>query len=131
MISVIVPFALNASAASDPNFHIYLYFGQSYMESGGQMNDMDRTVDKRFHVLADFDSTNRSWIKDQWYEVLPPLAARGSGICMVDYFGRTIVAALPEKIRVGVVSEGSREFGKRYGEKMLSLLRPSSTAETK
>jgi len=31
------------------------------------------------------------------------LAARGSGICLVDYFGRTMVANLPKNIRVGVI----------------------------
>jgi hypothetical protein len=103
IISVLVVFACDASAAADPNFYIYLCFGQSNMESGGQMNDMDRTVDKRFQVLADFDSTSRGWIKGQWYDAVPPLAARGRGICMVDYFGRTLAASLPEKIRVGVV----------------------------
>ena len=57
----VLSFATNASAAPDPNFYIYLCFGQSNMESGGKMDEMDRTVDKRFQVLADFDSTNRGW----------------------------------------------------------------------
>ena len=102
-IGALVVFAATISAAPDPNFHIYLCFGQSNMESGGRMNDMDRTVDKRFQVLADFDSTNRGWVRGQWYPAVPPLAAKGRGICMVDYFGRTMVAGLPENIRVGVV----------------------------
>ncbi len=92
-----------ASAAPDPDFHIYLCFGQSNMESGGKMEDMDKTVDKRFLVMADADSTNRGWKKSEWYEAVPPLTAKGNGICLVDYFGRTIVAGLPENIRVGVI----------------------------
>ena len=99
----LLSFGSNASAAPDPNFHIYLCFGQSNMESGGKMDEADRTVDKRFQVLADFDSTNRGWKKGQWYHAVPPLAAKGRGICLVDYFGRTMVAGLPENIRVGVV----------------------------
>jgi hypothetical protein len=87
----------------DPNFHIYLCFGQSNMESGGRMNEADRTVDKRFQVMADFDAPNRGWEKNQWYDAVPPLAAKGRGICMVDYFGRTLVAGLPENVRVGVI----------------------------
>ena len=67
------------------------------------MDEQDKTVDKRFQVMADFDSTNRGWKKGQWYEAVPPLAARGRGICLVDYFGRTMVAGLPENIRVGVI----------------------------
>jgi len=103
ILAAVLSFGTIASAAPDPNFHIYLSFGQSNMESGGKIDEMDRTVDKRFQVMADFDSTNRGWMKGQWYDAVPPLAAKGRGICMVDYFGRTIVAGLPENIRVGVV----------------------------
>lgn len=67
------------------------------------MEEMDRKVDERFRVLADFDSPKRGWKKGQWYVAAPPLSARGNGICMVDYFGRTMVANLPKKIRVGVI----------------------------
>jgi hypothetical protein len=96
-------FPINASADPDPNFHIYLCFGQSNMESGGRMNEADRTVDKRFLVMADFDAPNRGWEKGKWYHAVPPIAAKGRGTCMVDYFGRTLVAKLPENVRVGVI----------------------------
>ena len=59
LLAAFLLFAANASADPDPNFHIYLCFGQSNMESGGQMDEQDKTVDKRFQVMADFDSTNR------------------------------------------------------------------------
>jgi hypothetical protein len=93
----------NAFADPDPNFHIFLCFGQSNMESGARMEEMDRTVDKRFQVLQDFDAPNRNRIKGNWYDAVPPLTARGTGLSLVDYFGKTMVANLPEKIRVGVV----------------------------
>ena len=89
--------------SQDTNFWVFLCFGQSYMESGGRMDDMDRTVDKRFQVMADFDSAKRGWQKGHWYDAVPPLAARGSGICMIDYFGRTMVSNLPPNIRIGVI----------------------------
>jgi hypothetical protein len=95
--------AANALAEPDPNFHIFLCFGQSNMESGARMADMDRTVDKRFQVLADFDAPNRGWKKGNWYDAVPPLTARGRGLSLVDYFGHTMVANLPEKYRIGVV----------------------------
>jgi hypothetical protein len=96
-------FRNDASADPDPNFHIYLCFGQSNMESGGKMDEMDRTVDKRFQVMADADAAGRGWKKGNWYDAVPPLAAKGSGICMVDYFGRTMVSNLPPNIRMGVI----------------------------
>jgi hypothetical protein len=102
-LSIFLAFGIKASADPDPNFHIFLCFGQSNMESGGRMNEADRTVDKRFRVMADFDAPNRGWEKGKWYDAVPPLAAKGRGICMVDYFGRTLVARLPENVRVCVI----------------------------
>ncbi len=102
-VAALLLFTAKTLAAPDPNFYIYLCFGQSNMESGGRMEQMDRTVDKRFQVMADFDARNRGWKKGNWYDAVPPLAARGSGICMVDYFGRTMVADLPKNFRVGVI----------------------------
>ncbi len=87
----------------DPNFYIFLCFGQSNMESGGTMNDEDKVVDERFRVMADFDNPGRGWVKDHWYHALPPLTARGRGICMIDSFGKTLVANLPGNVRVGVI----------------------------
>ena len=62
LLAVLLAFSTNAFS-QDTNFYIYLCFGQSNMESGGKMDEMDQTVDKRFQVLADFDSTNRGWKK--------------------------------------------------------------------
>jgi len=103
LAATLLAFATSAMADPDPNFHIYLCFGQSNMESGGRMNDADKEVDERFRVMADFDNADRGWQKDHWYHAVPPLAAKGRGICMVDYFGRTLVAGLPENVRVGVI----------------------------
>ena len=112
--------------SQDTNFWVFLCFGQSNMESGGRMDDGDRTVDKRFQVMADFDSTKRGWEKGKWYDAVPPLAAKGSGICMVDYFGRTMVANLPPNIRVGVIKclrprLQNRAVRKRYFHELCRL----------
>jgi hypothetical protein len=101
LAALLLPMA--GAAAQDTNFWIYLCFGQSNMESGGRMNEADQTVDKRFQVLADFDNARRGWKKGNWYDAVPPLTARGSGISIVDYFGRTMVSNLPPNIRIGIV----------------------------
>jgi hypothetical protein len=108
LFALIVCLALapKAFAEPDPNFHIYLCFGQSNMEGGGRIEEQDRTVEKRFQVLADFDNPSRGWKKGQWYDAVPPLTRRTRGISLVDSFGRTMVANLPENIRVGVVKVG-------------------------
>jgi hypothetical protein len=102
-LCALLAYATPALAAPDPNFHIYLCFGQSNMEGGGAMNDSERTVDKRFQVMADFDNPARNWQFGQWYDAVPPLTRRVRGISMMDYFGRTMVANLPEKYRIGVI----------------------------
>lgn len=98
--------ATRAWADPDPNFYIYLCFGQSNMEGGGRIEEQDRLVDPRFQVLADFDVPGRDWKKGQWYTAIPPLTRRTRGISLVDSFGKTMVANLPKNIRVGVVKVG-------------------------
>ncbi len=90
----------------DPNFYIFVCFGQSNMEGGGRIEENDLTVDPRFQVLADFDVPSRGWKKGQWYTAVPPLTRRTKGLSLVDYFGRTMIANLPPQIRVGVVKVG-------------------------
>jgi hypothetical protein len=96
-------FSLTSAFSQDTNFWVFLCFGQSNMESGGRMDDADRSVDRRFQVMADADSAKRGWQKGNWYDAVPPLSARGNGICMIDYFGRTMVSNLPPNIRIGVI----------------------------
>lgn len=90
-------------SAQDPNFHIYLCFGQSNMEGQGAIGEQDLTVDNRFQVLEAKDCPNLGRTKGEWYTAVPPLCHCGSGLSPVDYFGRTMVANLPDSIRVGVV----------------------------
>ena len=47
VFATFILFATLASAAEpDPNFYIFLCFGQSNMEGGGRIEERDRTVDK-------------------------------------------------------------------------------------
>lgn len=87
----------------DPNFHIYLCFGQSNMEGQAQAEAVDKTVDERFKVLAAVNFTNPSRTMGQWYAATPPIVRQWTNIGMADYFGRTMVAALPSDVTVGVV----------------------------
>ncbi|MBN1973205.1 MAG: hypothetical protein JW787_06170 [Sedimentisphaerales bacterium] len=104
LFAVILSSDTKVLADQDPNFYIFLCFGQSNMESGTRLEAIDQTpVDKRFQVLADFDNASRGWKKGTWYKADPPITARGRGFNLVDYFGRTMVANLPEKYRIGIV----------------------------
>jgi hypothetical protein len=103
LFATLLAYAVPGISAPDPDFHVYLAFGQSNMEGGGAMNDSDRTVDRRFQVMADFDNPARGWKFGQWYDAVPPLTRRVRGISMMDYFGRTMVASLPARVRVGMI----------------------------
>ena len=75
------------------------------MEGFPGIEDQDKnSIDARFQVLAavDFPSLKRE--KGKWYSAVPPLSRPGAGIGPTDYFGRTLVAALPQNIKVGVVN---------------------------
>ena len=90
-------------AEVDPKFHIYLCFGQSNMEGGVPAEGVDMEyVDPRFQVLAT-DATNANRTMGNWYPAYPCIVGFG-GLCPIDYFGRSMVAALPADYRVGVVA---------------------------
>ena len=99
-------FFLSVNAFSqDTNFFIFLCFGQSNMEGfPGVQAEYKGPVDPRFQMLAavDFPSMDRK--KGNWYPANPPLCRPGTGLCPVDYFGRTLVSNLPPNVRVGIIN---------------------------
>lgn len=101
----IVAFATGASAQDpDPNFYLFLCFGQSNMEGFPGVEEQDKTVVDRFQVLAAVDFPKLGRKKGEWYLAVAPLCRGSTGLCPADYFGRTMVGALPKNIRVGVVN---------------------------
>jgi hypothetical protein len=99
--------------SQDPNFHIYLCFGQSNMEGQDTIEEQDLAVDSRFQVMQ----------------------ADQGGVCASM---NPIIATLPDTIPTAFVisssacrakdrahfnSEGYREMGRPYAEKMLHLYR--------
>ncbi len=95
---------LFAQTAPDPNFYIFLSFGQSNMEGQGTIEEQDKTVDSRFQVMESVDCSNLGRIKGSWYNATPPLCRCYTGLSPADYFGRTMVSNLPDSIRVGVIN---------------------------
>ena len=59
----------------DPNFQIYLCFGQSNMEGNAAIEDIDRTgVNPRFQAMYAVDDEKAGWKKGQWHTAVPPQA---------------------------------------------------------
>lgn len=90
--------------SQDPNFHIYLCFGQSNMEGQGPIQAQDKTIDSSFQVFQALECSNLSRSKAVWYTAVPPLCQCWSGLSPADYFGRTMVANLPDSIKIGVIN---------------------------
>ena len=98
-----------AKADPDPNFHIYICWGQSNMEGNATVPDSEKKgVDERFQLLYSAnDCSNGDRKKGQWYTATPPLARcfhwNNGGFGPIDYFGRTLVEKLDPSIRVGAI----------------------------
>jgi hypothetical protein len=96
---------LNMNAFSqDPNFYIFLCFGQSNMEGNARFEPQDTIVDNRFQVMEAIDCPNLGRKKGNWYTAVPPLCRCHTGLTPADYFGRTMIANLPKNVRVGVIN---------------------------
>jgi hypothetical protein len=105
VLFIVTLFLLNLrSFSQDKNFYIFLCFGQSNMEGNARAELQDSTVDSRFQVLETVDCENLQRTKGKWYPAVPPLARCRTGLTPADYFGRTMVAALPANVRVGVIN---------------------------
>lgn len=89
------------SYAQDPNFHIYLAFGQSNMEGQGDIEQQDQAVSDRFQILQSVNCDGRP--QGVWRTATPPLSRCNTKLGPVDNFGKTMVANLPDNIKVGVV----------------------------
>jgi len=92
------------SFAQDPNYHIYLCIGQSNMEGNARFEAEDTVgVDPRFQLLQAVNCLDLKREMNKWYTAVPPLTRCNTGLTPVDYFGRSLVADLPKKVKVGVV----------------------------
>ena len=91
--------------SADPNFQIYLCFGQSNMEGNATPEAQDyENVSERFKMMAAVDFSNPVRKRGEWYTAIPPLCRQGTGLTPADYFGRTMVEKLPDNVKVGVIN---------------------------
>jgi hypothetical protein len=97
-------FASSQLLAQDPNFYVFLCFGQSNMEGHARFEAQDTTVNDRFMVMAAVDCPDLDRKKSQWYPAQPPLSRCRTGLTPADYFGRTLLDKLPDNIRIGVIN---------------------------
>jgi len=101
LLLILITFALSAP---DPNFHVYLAFGQSNMEGNARPEAQDQECPERFKMMAAIDMPQSGRKKGEWYTAKPPLCRDGTGLSPCDYFGRELVKNLPEEISVGIIN---------------------------
>ena len=96
---------MGVKAEVDPNFHVYICFGQSNMEGNAQWEPQDENnVDPRFQMLATCNFSSPKRTLGNWYKAECPIVSPVGKLGPTDYFGRTMVANLPENHRVGVIA---------------------------
>lgn len=88
----------------DPNFHIYLCFGQSNMEGSATIEPQDTIANNRFLVMQTLNCENLKRKKGNWYAATPPLSQCYVGLSPADNFGKTMAANLPDSIKIGVIN---------------------------
>lgn len=89
--------------AQDPNFHIYLCFGQSNMEGSGKIEPQDTVTYSRLKLLSAMNCPELGRTMGTWYDAKPPLCRCNTRLSPADYFGRTMIEYLPENISIGLI----------------------------
>ncbi len=101
--------ACGVHAAADPNFHVYLAFGQSNMEGVAPAEAKDQTAHPRYKVLSPVtcsqmsDGKNVSRTQNQWAPAVAPIVRCDTHLSILDWFGRNLADSLPSSITIGVV----------------------------
>lgn len=103
LLGLLTGLSFNCIAEPDPNFHIYLMFGQSNMEGVGTIEAQDRVTNDRVKVMSDLNCSNLGRTYGKWYVATPPLNRCWSGIGIGDYFGKTMADAMPSGVTIGLV----------------------------
>lgn len=103
LMIIFILLSKSVAAAPDPNFHIYLMFGQSNMEGAAPIEAQDRVINERVMVMANLDCTNLDRTYGNWYVASPPLNRCWSGLGPGDYFGKTMADNMPSTVTIGLV----------------------------
>lgn len=103
-IFLMLIFFVSKSYAQDPNFHIYLAFGQSNMEGMGTVEAQDRVTNARVEVLQDQTCSNLGRTYGTWYTASPPLCRCWGNLGPADWFGKTMADGMPDNVRIGIVN---------------------------
>ncbi len=110
-------------AGEQQEFHVYIAFGQSNMQGPGEIEEQDKgSAGGRFFVMniipGIYAGENREAFA--WYPAEPPLIIPDrnlinylgipTGLSPADYFGRTLAAHTPERVKIGVIAAAAGDL---------------------
>lgn len=106
LLACLLTISLRVSAGVNPNFYIFLCFGQSNMEGNAQPEAIDKkSPGTRFRTMAAVNFTQSKHLEMyKWGVATPPLCRDNTGLTPADWFGRTMIAELPDSIIIGVIN---------------------------
>ncbi len=105
VVGGVLMFTSMANAAPDPNFHIYIAYGQSNME--GNATNFDKNIDGKEHprvkmfAATKCDNLNRPTVGEM-YPAIPPMFKCYEGLSVADWFGRDMADSMPD-VTIGIV----------------------------
>ena len=112
LVGGVLMLATLASAAPNPNFHIYIAYGQSNMAGNGDIvpSEDQAQAPKNFIMLASHTAnakdrsgnTTQSIKEGEWAAAIPPMFHAFENLSPADYFGRAMVDSLPG-VTVGII----------------------------
>ena len=95
--------AMQAKAAPDPNFHIYIAYGQSNMGGTADAQSADKAENPRFKIFATQKCSGKGRnTLGEVYPAVPSLFNCGNTISIADWFGRTIADSMPD-VTIGII----------------------------
>ena len=118
-----------AGAAPDPNFHVYIAYGQSNMGGTADAQSADKAENPRFKIFATQKCSGKGRnTLGEVYPAVPSLFNCGNTISIADWFGRTMADSMPD-VTIGIipVAVGGASIKLFDQEQYASYL---STAET-
>ena len=104
ILTVVLLYLAMMLHSQNPDFHIYLCFGQSNMAGAARAEAQDSIVNERFQMMSVMDCPDKEREMGNWYTASPPICDCNAGLSPADYFGRTLVENLPSNIKVGVIN---------------------------
>ena len=102
LVGSVLLFATMVNAAPDPNFHVYIAYGQSNMAGAGTVRSgVDNVEHPRYKMFATTSCTRYPTV-GEIYPAVPPMFHCGEGLSVADWFGRYLADSLPD-VTVGVI----------------------------